>query len=88
MTIEELKNSIDKNQRDTLNKLLIDIRDELNNEIIQCNKYLRKRNDFGQTHRLDDPYEIISFTRGKSIGFIQSRDEINNLIDKFKIDEL
>jgi hypothetical protein len=79
-----------------VNKNLIDcyhqlekIKNALNSEIIECNNYLEKRNDFGQTHRPDDPLELISYTRGKSIGLIIGRDKINNLLNsnEVKIDK-
>lgn len=62
---------------------ICEVRDGLNKEIVECNKYCRERNDFGGTHRQDDPHETISYTRGKSIGYICSRDEINKLIKNF-----
>ena len=84
MNIEELKESLTDEQCNALYTLLSEVHDRLNQEIIECNKYCRERNDFGQTHRQDDPYETISFNRGKSIGFICSRDELNKLINIFK----
>lgn len=54
--------------------------DSLNKQIIECNTYLTKRNDMGQTHRPDDKSETISYTRGKSVGLIIARDEINELL--------
>lgn len=83
MNIEELKVSLTEKQRNALYTMLCEVRDGLNKEIVDCNKYCRERNDFGATHRQDDPHEIISFTRGKSIGFICSRDELNKLIKNF-----
>ena len=83
MNIEELKASLTEEQRNVLYTLLCEVRDGLNKEIVDCNKYLTKRNDFGGTHRRDDPYETISYTRGKSIGYICSRDELNKLIKNF-----
>ena len=59
---------------------LIKLRNELNKQIVECNAYLRKRGDMGQTHRPDDIMETISFTRGKSIGLIIARDRINKII--------
>ena len=58
------------------------IRNYLNTEIIECNTYLEKRNDMGQVRRPDDPFEFISYTRGKSIGLILGRDKINNILNK------
>jgi hypothetical protein len=58
------------------------IRDYLNAEITECNTYLEKRNDSGQVQRPDDPFEFISYTRGKSIGLILGRDKINNILNK------
>lgn len=83
MNIEELKASLTDEQRNVLYTMLCEVRDELNKEIVDCNKYCRERNDLGKTHRKDDPYETISYTRGKSIGYIHSRDEINKLIKNF-----
>ena len=64
--------------------------EELNNEIDNCNIFLRKNHDFGATHREDDPFETISFTRGKSIGLVIGRDKIKNIHPEFltKIDWL
>lgn len=83
MNIEELSASLTDEQRNVLLTLLCKVRDDLNTKIIECNKYCRERNDFGQTHRQDDQHETISFTRGKSIGYICSRDELNNVIKNF-----
>lgn len=83
MNIEELKSSLTEEQSNVIYTLLCEVRDGLNKEINDCNHYCRKRNDFGGTHREDDPHEIISFTRGKSIGFIMSRDKINEAIKNF-----
>ena len=83
MNIEELKASLTEKQRNALYTLLCEVRDGLNKEIVDCNKYLTKQNDFGATHRQDDPHETISYTRGKSIGYICSRDELNKLIKNF-----
>ena len=41
---------------------LSNLRDFLTTEIIKCNDYLHEKNDFGKTHRADDPHESISFT--------------------------
>lgn len=59
---------------------LLIIRDTLNAEIISCNKYLTDRNDFGKTQRRDDPFEFISFTRGKIIGLVIAREQIDLLL--------
>ena len=83
MNIEELKASLTEKQRNALYTMLCEVRDGLNKEIVDCNKYCRERNDFGATHRQDDPHETISYTRGKSIGYICSRDELNKLIKNF-----
>ena len=80
MTTDELIVSLSDEQRLALSSLLIFIKDDLNKEIIECNNYTRSRNDFGKTHRVDDPYETISYTRGKSVGYIESRDKINKVV--------
>jgi hypothetical protein len=80
MNIDELKESLTDEQRNVLYTLLCEVRDGLNAEIIDCNNYCREREDFGGTHRQDDPCETISYARGKSIGYIYSRDELNRLI--------
>jgi len=63
---------------------LIELRDALNEKIIECNNYTRSRNDLGQTHRPDDLCETISFTRGKSVGLIIARDRVNTLLENNK----
>lgn len=65
-----------------IKKELEEIRDFLNKELIDANLYLKKRGDIGQTHREDDPMETISFTRGKTVGFVMGRDRINLLLKK------
>ena len=65
-----------------LTKQLIELRDDLNKEIILCNAYLRKRGDVGKLGRKDDPLETISYTRGQSIGLIIARDKINKLLEQ------
>lgn len=81
MNTQELKQSLSTTQHNALYTILCDIRDKLNKEIIDCNKYLAEKNDLGQNHRPDDPHETISYTRGKSIGYIHARDEIKKIID-------
>jgi hypothetical protein len=81
--IDELNKSLTDEQRNVLCVLLCEIRDGLAKEVVDCNNYLCKRKDFGQTHRKDDTFETISFTRGKSVGFIMSRDRLDKMIKNF-----
>lgn len=57
-------------------KALSEFIESINKEIDSCNAYLRNRGDQGQTHREDDKCELISFTRGKSVGLVIARDRL------------
>ncbi|MDP3451910.1 MAG: hypothetical protein Q8R90_03050 [Bacteroidales bacterium] len=83
MNIEELNASLTVEQRSVLHTLLCEVRDGLTKEIVDCNNYLHERNDYGQTHRSDDKCEIISFTRGKSVGAVIGRDRLDKVINNF-----
>lgn len=69
-------------------KNLEDLIEGLNKEIIECSDYLIERHDIGKTHRADDPCETISFTRGKQIGLVISRDRLTKTLNNFKSDLL
>lgn len=83
MNIEELNTSLTDEQRNVLHTLLCEVRDGLTKEIIECINYLHSRNDYGQTHRVDDKCETISFARGKSVGVRIGRDRLDKVINNF-----
>ncbi|MDD4972505.1 MAG: hypothetical protein PHT07_23995 [Paludibacter sp.] len=74
---QEAGGSPDLSVNKDLSASLIRVRDILNNQIISCNEFLLRRNDNGETGRKDDPYEFISFNRGKCIGLLMARDMID-----------
>jgi hypothetical protein len=61
--------------KNELYTLLIVISDNLNKEIIDCNKYLER--NYNETKGKDE----ILFTRGKSMGLITAREKIENLLN-------
>lgn len=67
-------------------KHLEDLIEGFNEEIIECSDYLIERKDVGKTHREDDPCETISFTRGKMVGLVISRDRLTKVLNNFKSD--
>ncbi len=63
---------------------LEELKTSLRKEILICQIYLRKRNDFGQVRRPDDPMETISFTRGKNVGLIIAFNKTEKLLKKLR----
>jgi len=80
----ELSIRDDRELKNHIKNRLVGLRDAYNKEIKECNNFLNKKGDVGQTHRADDPYEIISYIRGKSIGLIIARDKLNKLISELE----
>lgn len=59
------------------------VRDSLNDELIKLYNGALK-NDVGILNMKNDPLQIMSFSRGKSIGLIIARDRITTAIAKWK----
>lgn len=59
---------------ESINKII----NKLKNEIDEAQRYVDKF-DTGELHNPSDPYETVSFQRGKSVGLIIAHDLIKNL---------